>query len=187
MSYTSLSIIIPNFQNSFPDEHLLSPDDLILLSSTHLSFRGKSYRCATGKGGIREDKIEGDGATPVGTFALREILYRADRFNAKEIELITNTGLPVSCISSSEGWCDDSDSTHYNKRIPLPSPDRHECLWREESVYDIIIPLGYNNSPIVPGKGSAIFMHLARPDYTPTEGCIALSREDFLEVLKKLR
>ena len=186
MSQISSKFIIQKFQSPTLPPEAYSPKNLVLLSPTQLSFKEKVYSCATGKGGIREDKSEGDGATPMGIFELREILYRPDRLTSTEIELIKKTGLPSSPLTPADGWCDAPDSPHYNKHITLPSLDHHECLWREESIYDIIIPLGYNDAPVIPGKGSAIFMHLARPDYSPTEGCIALSRKNFLKVLREL-
>lgn len=186
MSQRLPNLIVPNFQTTPFDSQLYSPDDIVLLSPTHLSFKNKVYRCATGKGGIRENKQEGDGATPVGSFPLRQLFYRPDRLDPSIIDLISHTGLPSSPLTMVDGWCDDPISRHYNQQIILPSKDHHERLWREENVYDLIIPFGYNDAPIVPNKGSAIFMHLARPDYSPTEGCLALSLEDFLDILMKI-
>jgi L,D-peptidoglycan transpeptidase YkuD (ErfK/YbiS/YcfS/YnhG family) len=149
----------------------------IVVSDNRLEFHGKTYRCAFGKGGFSTHKKEGDGATPLGKFLLRECWYRADRI-AKP-----NTKLPLRVISENDGWCDDPKSPEYNKPVALPFAFSHEKLFRDDHVYDLIVPIGYNDDPIVPGKGSAIFMHLAHDDYKPTEGCIALAKPDFLAIL----
>ena len=149
----------------------------LLVSGNTLTFNGKSYRCAIGKNGFSANKKEGDNCTPIGEFALRECWYRVDKIAAPK------TSLPLKGIHEDDGWCDASDAREYNKHIKLPFHASHEKLWREDDVYDLIIPLGYNDSPIIPGKGSAIFMHVAKPDYAGTEGCVALARENLLEIL----
>ncbi len=153
---------------------------LHLISPHLLAFNGKSYRCASGKGGIRENKEEGDGATPKGCFPLREIYYRPDRHTRPK------TILPLLPLSPEWGWCDDPIDPCYNQRVNLPYPARHEILWRDDHVYDLIIIVGYNDDPAIPGKGSAIFIHLARPNFTPTEGCIALVQPDLIEIIENL-
>lgn len=127
------------------------------------------------------EKTEGDGGTPVGMFPLRRVLYRPDRLDAPA------TGLPVEAIKPDQGWCDDPAHPDYNRPVSLPFAASHEKLWRDDGVYDVIVILGHNDDPPVPGKGSAIFMHVARPDYGPTEGCVALALEDLLDVLAKCR
>lgn len=154
--------------------------DIILISPHLLEVKGQFYPCASGKGGIKDFKIEGDGATPKGFFPLREVYYRSDRLEPPK------TSLPLLPLLPHWGWCDDQKDPHYNQKVSLPYPARHEELWRQDHVYDIIVVVGYNDDPIVPGKGSAIFMHLARPNYEGTEGCIALSLEHMLEVLKDI-
>jgi L,D-peptidoglycan transpeptidase YkuD (ErfK/YbiS/YcfS/YnhG family) len=149
----------------------------LVVRGNQLLFGGKIYRCAIGKGGFSAHKKEGDGATPVGIFKLRECWYRADRIDAPEIKL------PLRMIHENDGWCDDTKNKDYNKHIKLPFAASHERLWRDDHVYDLIVPMGYNDSPPVSGKGSAIFLHLAHPDYKPTEGCIALAKPDFLAIL----
>jgi len=134
--------------------------------------------CALGRGGARADKREGDGATPIGTFPLRQLWYRDDRLDAPA------TGLPRRVIGRDDGWCDDPDAVQYNRPITLPHPARHERLWRDDALYDLIVELGYNDDPVVPGAGSAIFLHVARPDYGPTEGCVAVTRGDLLNLLR---
>ena len=144
---------------------LVRPDGL-------LRFAGQVWRCALGKGGIRRDKREGDGATPVGLLPLRRVFYRADRLAQPACRV------PVEPIAASDGWCDDPGHRDYNRHVPLPHEARHEAVWREDHVYDIIGVLGWNDGlegePIARGRGSAIFLHLARPGLAPTEGCIAL-------------
>ena len=140
----------------------------------------RSWRCAIGKGGTRpaRDKSEGDGATPTGVFPLRRVLYRPDRLAAPE------TGLPVKAITPDDGWCDAPADPNYNRPVKLPYAASHERLWRDDGIYDVIVVLGHNDDPPVPGMGSAIFLHVARPDYGPTEGCVALALADLLDVLK---
>ncbi|MEZ5690691.1 MAG: L,D-transpeptidase family protein [Rickettsiales bacterium] len=143
-------------------------------------FNGKTYRCAIGKNGFSKNKQEGDNRTPLGVFPLCELWYRADKISAP------TTHLPLKIITQNDGWCDDVNSPDYNNHVKLPFEFSHEKLWREDDVYDLIIPLGYNDSPIVRGKGSAIFVHIAKPDYSGTEGCVALAKEDLLEILPYL-
>ena len=142
-----------------------------------IASRGR-YRCALGKSGIVRDKREGDGATPAGLFPLRSVFYRADRLDKPE------TMLPCWPIGHEDGWCDDPGHSDYNRPVRLPHPARHERLWREDGLYDVMVVLGYNDDPVVPGAGSCIFLHVARPGLTPTDGCVALARPDLLEVLQ---
>jgi L,D-peptidoglycan transpeptidase YkuD (ErfK/YbiS/YcfS/YnhG family) len=135
--------------------------------------------CALGRGGVRRDKHEDDGATPVGTWPLRRVWYRADR-----LATAPSTALPTRVIRPTDGWCDDVASPDYNRPVELPHDARHERLWRNDAVYDVIVELGYNDDPPVPPRGSAIFLHVARPGYTPTEGCVALALEDLLILLR---
>jgi L,D-peptidoglycan transpeptidase YkuD (ErfK/YbiS/YcfS/YnhG family) len=144
-----------------------------------LSFAdGGSVPCALGRSGTRADKREGDGATPVGTWPLRRVWYRADR-----LALAPATALPTRRIRPNDGWCDDAQSVDYNRPVVLPHPARHERLWRDDEVYDVVVELGCNDDPPVPGRGSAIFLHVARSGYPPTEGCVALAQADLLALL----
>ena len=142
-----------------------------------LRFQGRTVRCALGAGGIRAIKQEGDGATPVGLLPIRRILWRADRGQRPA------TTLPAEPIAPDDGWCDDPTHRDYNTRIRLPHAARHERLWRDDAVYDVIGVLGWNDAPVVRGRGSAIFLHLARPGLAPTEGCIALPEMDLRRFL----
>jgi L,D-peptidoglycan transpeptidase YkuD (ErfK/YbiS/YcfS/YnhG family) len=142
-----------------------------------LRIPGGQWRCCVGCGGIREHKQEGDGATPAGLLPLRRVLFRADRGPAPR------TALPVEPISAFDGWCDDPADAQYNRPVRLPYPAHHEELWRQDGLYDVVGVLGWNDGPVVRGFGSAIFLHIARPDYSATEGCVALSAPDLRAVL----
>ncbi len=143
-----------------------------------LAWSGGTVRCALGRGGIRADKREGDGGTPVGRFLLRRVLWRADRLPRPD------TGLPVRAIAPDDGWCDAPEDPAYNRPVTGPYPASHEALWREDGVYDVIVVMGHNDDPVVPGRGSAVFLHVARPDWQPTAGCVALPLDDLLRLLK---
>lgn len=152
--------------------------DIRVLADGTLEWRGRRWRCVLGKGGVRADKREGDGATPVGCFPLRRVFYRPDRL-APPV-----TALPVAALSPHDGWCDDPAHPDYNRHVRLPHPARHEAMWRDDGLYDVVVVLGYNDDPPIPGLGSAIFMHVARPDGQGTEGCVALPLADLLEIVK---
>ena len=136
---------------------------------------------ALGRTGIHALKREGDGGTPLGRFHIRQVLYRADRVPRPR------TSLPVRAIRQHDGWCDDPADRNYNRLIGLPSRRSAEGLKRDDHLYDLVLVLGYNDRPRVKGKGSAIFVHLARPGFTPTDGCIALTRHDLTMLLAELR
>ena len=148
--------------------------EIIVRPDGTLQWKERTVTCVLGRGGPSADKREGDGATPVGRFPLREAFYRADRM-AKP-----GTGLPLRAITATDGWCDDPADSAYNRFVELPYPGRHENLWREDGLYDLVIVVGYNDDPPVSGRGSAIFIHCAAPDLAPTEGCVALKRDDLL-------
>jgi L,D-peptidoglycan transpeptidase YkuD (ErfK/YbiS/YcfS/YnhG family) len=146
-----------------------------------LTLGSAAYPCTLGRGGIVGDKREGDGGTPVGRFPLRRLFHRPDQEPAPE------TGLPATAITADMGWCDDpADPDNYNRLVRLPFAAGHERLWRDDRLYDLVVEIGYNDAPPVPGRGSAIFLHLARPDRGPTEGCVALDREALTTVLAAL-
>ncbi|MCR9219442.1 MAG: L,D-transpeptidase family protein [Alphaproteobacteria bacterium] len=140
---------------------------------------GRRLRCALGRGGIARAKREGDGVTPAGAWPMRRVLYRADRLSRPE------TALPTAPIAEDDGWCDDPADAAYNRPIKRPYAASHEAMWREDGLYDVVVVLGHNDDPPAPGAGSAIFLHVARPDYGPTEGCVALALPDLLDLLKR--
>lgn len=137
--------------------------------------------CALGRSGRRALKREGDGTTPSGTFRLERVLYRPDRSPRPR------TGLQLSILSPADGWCDASNDRNYNRPVRHPYPASAEMLWRSDGLYDVIVVLDCNRRPRIRGRGSAIFMHVARPGFEPTEGCIALRRSDLLQVLSRLK
>ena len=136
-----------------------------------LAWPGGSSPAACGRGGVRRDKREGDGASPAGTFPLVQVFYRPDRV------AMPRSALPVTALRPSDGWVDDSADPGYNRLVSLPYPAHHEEMWRADGLYDLVVLIGYNTDPPVPGRGSAIFLHVARADLAPTEGCIALPRD----------
>jgi L,D-peptidoglycan transpeptidase YkuD (ErfK/YbiS/YcfS/YnhG family) len=152
--------------------------DIVVTADGILRIAGRPYRCALGKGGILALKREGDGATPAGTFPLRRVLFRPDRMKAPA------TKLPSGALHPDDAWCDDTADPAYNQQIRVPHAAHHERLWREDHVYDVIVVVGHNDEPPVPGMGSAIFLHVARPDLSPTEGCVALPLADLLKVIE---
>ena len=154
-----------------------SDDDLVLHPPSILRWRGRRFACAIGWGGVRSNKREGDGATPAGRFPLRRVLYRPDRMAPPR------TALPMVPLSPRDGWCDDPGHPLYNRPLRLPHDARHEELWRSDRVYDLIVILGHNDAPVVPGLGSAVFLHVAQPDYAPTAGCVAVATGDLLAIL----
>jgi L,D-peptidoglycan transpeptidase YkuD (ErfK/YbiS/YcfS/YnhG family) len=139
-----------------------------------------SFPCALGEGGIALKKREGDGLTPLGIFALRRLHYRADHVRCPPSLLAKRR------IKKADWWCDDPQDRSYNSLVTLrrPPPSTKETLWRKDHLYDLIIEIGFNDRPTVKGKGSGIFFHLARSDFSPTKGCVAVSRETFLKLLR---
>jgi L,D-peptidoglycan transpeptidase YkuD (ErfK/YbiS/YcfS/YnhG family) len=138
---------------------------------------GLVFRVALGRGGVRSDKREGDGATPTGLLPLRRVLYRADRVPSPECTVAAEP------IAPADAWCDDPSHADYNRLVRLPHEGSCEELWRQDAVYDLIGVLGWNDAPVQRGRGSAIFLHVARPDYAPTEGCVALALGDLRRLL----
>ena len=155
---------------------------LHLTGPTTIEVGGIAYPCTIGRAGVARpgEKCEGDLKTPTGSFPLRRCYYRADRMPTPD------TNLELIALTPDSGWCDDAAHPLYNQFVKLPFAARHEQLWREDHVYDLIIPLGYNDGPIIPGAGSAIFLHLMRDDGVGTEGCVALKRADLLALLPGL-
>ena len=152
----------------------------LLVKNNHLFVRDKKLKCAVGHNGLTNDKKEGDLSTPTGVFSFNKIYYRADKLGKIKF------AIDSSIIHENDGWCDDQDSKLYNQYIRFPFKESAEHLYRSDDIYDIICVLNYNTSPIIPGKGSAIFLHIARPNFVGTEGCIAIEKEPLFEIAKNL-
>ena len=152
----------------------------LVYRNARLAWPGGAARAACGRGGVRSDKREGDGASPAGTFPLLVAYFRADRLAPPA------TGLPLRALRPDDGWVDDPADRQYNRLVSLPYPAHHEEMWRADGLYDLVVLIGYTTDPPVPGRGSAIFLHVARPDFAPTEGCIAVAREVLLGLLPRL-
>jgi L,D-peptidoglycan transpeptidase YkuD (ErfK/YbiS/YcfS/YnhG family) len=147
-----------------------------------LRFNGLAYPCAVGRSGILQPKFEGDGGTPAGAFALREIRYRPDRMSAPK------SGLPVYKATPTDGWCDDPEDPAYNRIVHMPYQTDAETMWRDDSLYDVLAVIGYNDAPAIPGAGSAVFLHVARQladGLGPTSGCVSMEIENLLTVLAR--
>ncbi|WP_284947457.1 L,D-transpeptidase family protein [Acidisoma cladoniae] len=151
---------------------ILGPDGFLVLG-------GERYPACVGRAGITALKLEGDGATPAGLLPLRRVLYRADRVAPPKARC------PIEPLDSNDGWCDDPRDAAYNRRVRLPYEGRHERLWRDDAVYDIIGVLGWNDEPPIRDRGSAIFLHVTTPARGPTAGCVALDLEHLRAVLAK--
>jgi L,D-peptidoglycan transpeptidase YkuD (ErfK/YbiS/YcfS/YnhG family) len=149
-------------------------------SGPTIDWGAGARRCAVGRSGIGLKQREGDGFTPTGRWPIRNVLFRADRIAR------LNTALATRIIMMQDGWCDAPGDTNYNKPIALPYDASHEKLWRQDRFYDIVVVLGFNDAPVVAGKGSAIFLHVAREGYAPTEGCVALALPDLIELVENV-
>jgi len=145
-----------------------------------LAYDGHAIRCAIGRSGISATKHEGDGASPAGTYAIREGFFRPDRVAPPE------TALKLSPIAKDDGWCDAPDDPNYNLPVKLPYAASHEEMWRNDALYDVVVVIGYNDDPVVARKGSAIFLHICRDDYGPTAGCVAIPLAEMLALLPRL-
>ena len=152
----------------------------IILKKKKLYFKDYSVKCAIGRRGITSKKKEGDKCTPRGKFKLKYIFFRKDRVNN------IKSKLNLHPIRKNYGWCDDFRSKHYNKFIKLPHKYNAEKLYRQDNSYDIIVVLDYNLKPIIKKKGSAIFLHIAKRNYTPTLGCVAISKKDLKRLISTI-
>ena len=152
----------------------------ISINKKYLIYRNYKAKCAIGKRGIGIKKREGDLITPKGAYKIRYVLYRKDR--VKKFK----TKLKKIVLKKNMGWCNDPNSTHYNKLIKLPATHSFEKLYKKENIYDIILVLNYNMRPIVRNKGSAIFIHVVKGNYKKTEGCVSLKKNDLLKILKQI-
>jgi L,D-peptidoglycan transpeptidase YkuD (ErfK/YbiS/YcfS/YnhG family) len=135
---------------------------------------------AVGRSGVKLDKHEGDGGTPAGTYPLLSVYYREDRIARPA------SSLPVISLTPRDGWIDDPNDANYNRLVLLPYPASAEQMWRDDDLYDLLVVIGYNIRPVIPGAGSAIFLHLATPDFAPTAGCVAVAKEALLGLVPLL-
>ena len=149
----------------------------IIIKKHLLSYRGYKLKCSIGKSGTTNSKKEGDLATPKGVFNLGLLYYRKDR------NKYLKSKLKKRVIKKGMGWCHDIRSKKYNKEIYFPFKYGAEKLYRKDKIYDIFLNIEYNHSPIIKGKGSAIFLHLTNKKYKPTKGCVAIHKKDFLKIL----
>ena len=136
-----------------------------------------NLKCSIGRGGLKKNKIEGDGSTPKGIFKIGTLYWRADRVK-KPL-----TSLKCEVIRKNYVWCNDSRSKYYNRKIKISNKFRYEKLFRKDYKYDYLLVIEYNRKKIKPNKGSAIFIHLTK-NFKPTAGCVALLQKDFLILVK---
>jgi L,D-peptidoglycan transpeptidase YkuD (ErfK/YbiS/YcfS/YnhG family) len=145
-----------------------------------LTADGLTVSVALGRGGIKANKREGDGGTPRGTFRPRRLWWRADRHPRPR------TFLPVRAIAPEDAWCEDPKSRHYNRPIRLERERDGDRLKRDDHLYDFIVEIDHNNSPRIKGRGSAVFLHLARENFSPTAGCVSMTKSAMLRLLQRL-
>ncbi len=151
-----------------------------LVKNNYLYTENSSYRCSIGLGGVTKEKMEGDHCTPVGEYKFDKIYYRADKLG--KINFLISSAI----ISHLDGWCDDPDDKSYNQYIQFPFAGSAEKLFREDDLYDIVCVMNYNTKPIQPGRGSAIFLHVCKDDFSHTEGCIAVEKEVLIKISKQI-
>lgn len=135
---------------------------------------------ALGRGGIRANKKEGDGGTPRGRFRPVRIWWRADRHSRPL------AALPLRRIGPADGWCEDPGDRHYNQHVVVPKTSKADRLARKDPLYDFIVEIDHNTRPRVAGRGSAVFLHIARDGFAPTAGCVALKVADLRRLLARL-
>ena len=154
---------------------------IIINKLGYLEYKDLKFKCALGKAGIGNKKIEGDNITPRGIFKIVKIYYRKDRIKkiSSEFKLFK--------IKKKIGWCDDPKSKQYNQSINLPTNYTHEKFYRKDNIYDLILVLNYNIKPIIKNKGSAIFIHIAKRNYKKTKGCIALKKNHLLKLVSVIK
>jgi L,D-peptidoglycan transpeptidase YkuD (ErfK/YbiS/YcfS/YnhG family) len=145
-----------------------------------LTANGIALPVAIGRGSIKANKREGDGATPRGTFRLRRLWWRADRHPRPA------TRLPVRAIKPDDGWCEDPADRHYNRPVKVPDDSKADRLTRADSLYDFIVEIDHNTRPRIAGRGSAVFIHAARAGFAPTAGCVALKLDTLKHLLARL-
>ncbi len=156
----------------------MSPGDLVL-TPMGARFRGRRFPVAIGRGGTTGDKREGDGATPRGLLRITGMLYRPDR--------LARPAPWAAPIGPGDRWSDDPRDPAYNTAVRAPHPFSHERLARPDPLYDVVLTTDWNAAPAVPGRGSAIFLHVWRGPRVPTAGCLAFRRDHLLWMLPRLR
>ncbi len=154
---------------------------IIVKKSGYLKYKNFKFRCALGKNGIKKKIKEGDNITPKGKFKLTKIYYRQDKIRRIKCSITKIK------IKKNMGWCDDPQSNFYNRQIKLPSKFSYEKLYRNDRIYDLLVVLNYNTKPIIKNKGSAIFIHIAKKNYKPTAGCIALKKKDLIKLVQMIK
>ena len=152
----------------------------LLVQNNYLYSDQGQFACSIGLEGLTKNKIEGDRKTPVGEFKFQKIYYRKDKLGEMFFKI------PFSVIEKNDGWCDDPKSKLYNQHIQFPFDGSAEKLFRDDDLYDLLCVINHNSDPIVPGKGSAIFLHISKPDFEGTEGCVAIKKENIIELAKKI-
>jgi L,D-peptidoglycan transpeptidase YkuD (ErfK/YbiS/YcfS/YnhG family) len=145
-----------------------------------LTVEGRTVPVALGRGGIKADKREGDGGTPKGMFRPLQLWWRADRHPRPQ------TALPVRTIRPEDAWCENPHSRRYNQPVRLKRGQDGDRLRRDDHLYDFIIEIDHNTAPRVTGRGSAVFLHLARPDFSPTAGCVSMTKSAMLRLLERI-
>ena len=154
---------------------------IIVKKTGYLQYKNLKFRCALGKAGIKKKEKEGDNVTPKGIIKITSMYYRPDKIK----NIIT--AVKKIKIKKNIGWCDDPDSHFYNQQISLTNKFGHEKLYRNDSLYDLILVLNYNVKPIIKNKGSSIFIHIAKKNYKKTKGCIALKKKHLIELISKIK
>jgi hypothetical protein len=154
---------------------------IIVKKTGYLKYKNFKFRCALGKNGIKKKIKEGDNITPKGIFKIIKIYYRHDKI--KNLK----TSIKKIKIKKNMGWCDDPKSNFYNQQIKLPNKFNYEKFYRNDHIYDILAVLNYNTNPVVKDKGSAIFIHIAKNNYKPTAGCLALKKGDLIKLLRTIK
>ena len=145
-----------------------------------LTVEARTIPVALGRGGIKANKREGDGGTPKGTFRPLKLWWRADRHPRPR------TFLPVRPIGPEDAWCEDPHSRHYNQPMRLNLGQGGDRLRRDDHLYDFIVEIDHNSAPRIAGRGSAVFLHLARDDFSPTAGCVSMTKANMVRLLERL-
>ncbi len=152
----------------------------LLVQNNYLHLDNDKYSCAIGLNGLSKNKIEGDKKTPIGQFRFEKIYYRADKLG----DMIFN--IPSEVIQKNDGWCDDPNNEFYNQFVKFPFYASAERLFRDDDLYDLLCVINYNTDPVVPGRGSAIFLHICKPNFEGTEGCIAIEKKNMIKLAKRI-